>query len=58
MRLARETGDRQAAAIYAKVAVTIASVTGRAIGKDISPRYATPTHSIDGERIVQCVKHN
>jgi hypothetical protein len=52
MRLAREGGDRQAATLYAKVAVTIASVTGRAIGKGVSPRYAAPTHGIDGERIV------
>jgi hypothetical protein len=53
MRLAREKSDRNAETLYAKVAVRITSVTGRAIGKGISPRYATPTHVIDGDRIVR-----
>jgi hypothetical protein len=53
MRRAREQGDRNAEILYSKVAVTIAAVTGRAIGKGISPRYAQPTHRIDGEQIVR-----
>ncbi len=52
MRLARERGDRTTETMFAKAAVRIASVTGRAIGKGISPRYAMPTHVIEGERIV------
>jgi hypothetical protein len=52
MRLSRERGDHASEILFAKVAVRIASVTGRAIGKGISPRYATPTHMIDGDRIV------
>jgi hypothetical protein len=52
MRLARERGDGADEAFHAKVAVRIAAVTGRAIGKGISPRYGVPTHRISGERIL------
>jgi hypothetical protein len=52
MRLAREQGDQVTESLFAKIAVRIACVTGRVIGKGISPRYAMPTYMIDGDRIV------
>lgn len=52
MRLAREQGDWTMETLFAKVAVRVAAVTGRAIGKGISPRYSTPTHMVYGDRIV------
>lgn len=51
MRMAREQGDRQATKLYSLVAVRIAEVTGRQIGKEIEgDRYGPPTRVIDGER--------
>lgn len=51
MRMAREQGDRQATQLYSLVAVRIAEVTGRQIGKEIEGnRYGPPTRVIDGDR--------
>jgi hypothetical protein len=52
MRLARERGDGADEALYSRVAVRIAAVTGRSIGKGVSPRYGVPTHRIHGDRIL------
>jgi hypothetical protein len=50
MRLARARGDREATALYSRVAVRIADVTGRRIGKGgPEPRYGIPSREIDGE---------
>ncbi len=53
MRDARDRRDWHAERTFAKVAVRVAEVTGRAIGKGMSPRYGEPTHRIEDERIVQ-----
>lgn len=51
MRMAREQDDRQATQLYSLVAVRIAEVTGRQIGKEIEGnRYGPPTRVIDGDR--------
>jgi hypothetical protein len=50
MRLARDRGDHEMATLYTRVAVRIAEITGRAIGKGISPRYGQPTRVIEGDR--------
>jgi hypothetical protein len=50
MRLARDRADHRAETLYAKVAVRIADVTGRRIGKGgPEPRYGIPSREIDGE---------
>jgi hypothetical protein len=47
----REQGDRQATQLDSLVAVRIAEVTGRQIGKEIEGnRYGPPTRVIDGDR--------
>jgi hypothetical protein len=50
MRLARDRGDHETAMLYMRVAIRIAEITGRAIGKAISPRYGQPTRVIEGDR--------
>jgi hypothetical protein len=51
MRMAREQDDRQATKLYSLVAVRIAEVTGRQIGKEIEGnRYGPPTRVVDGDR--------
>ncbi len=52
MREAREQKDWHAERTFAQVAVRIAEVTGRAIGKGASPRYGKPRHRIESESIV------
>lgn len=50
MRLARDRGDHEMATLYTRVAIRIAEITGRAIGKGVSPRYSQPTRVIEGDR--------
>jgi hypothetical protein len=50
MRLARDRGDHETAMLYTRVAIRIAEITGRAIGKGVSPRYGQPTRVIEGDR--------
>ncbi len=50
MRLARDRGDHETATLYTRVAIRIAEITGRAIGKGVSPRYGQPTRVIEGDR--------
>jgi len=52
MRLAREHGDKKATRLYAKVAVRIASLTGRKIGPvdHGERRYSESRRQSDGER--------
>lgn len=50
MRLARDRGDNEIATLYTRVAIRIAEITGRAIGKGVSPRYGQPTRVIEGDR--------
>jgi hypothetical protein len=50
MRMARDRGDHEMATLYTGVAIRIAEITGRAIGKGVSPRYGQPTRVIEGDR--------
>ena len=50
MRMARERGDQETMTLYTRVALRIADVTGRAIGKGVAPRYGQPTRVIEGDR--------
>ena len=50
MRLARDRGYHEMATLYTRVAIRIAEITGRAIGKGVSPRYGKPTRVVEGDR--------